>query len=157
MLTRKVDSGLNPTLDFLHPSSVTLKDYNTWFNEYGTSFPGNLTACDLEKELQKVFFCPLALILLKELSIKPNTDALVCSGGRGNRLSLYCLHGSHVTPARQPILVSALLPYAAQFGTEHHVWYDGRDPRSPHRPLQNPGQQQDQTHKSVLFHAHAVL
>lgn len=140
MLTRKVDSGLNPTLDFLHPSSVTLKDYNTWFNEYGTSFPGNLTACDLEKELQKVFFCPLALILLKELSIKPNTDALVRSGGRGNRLSLYCLHGSHVTPARQPILVSALLPYAAQFGTEHHVWYDGRDPRSPHRPLQNPGQ-----------------
>lgn len=55
ILTGEVDNGLIPTLDFLHPSSVTLKDYNTWFNENGNSFPGNLTACDLEKELQKVF------------------------------------------------------------------------------------------------------
>ncbi|XP_011602216.2 sodium-dependent neutral amino acid transporter B(0)AT2-like [Takifugu rubripes] len=53
ILTGKVDNGLIPTLDFLHPSSVTLKDYNTWFNENENSFPGNLTACDLEKELQK--------------------------------------------------------------------------------------------------------
>lgn len=90
--------------------------------------------------------------------MKPNADALVWrSGGRGHRLSLYCLHGSHVTPARQPLLVSALLPDAAQFGTEHHVWYDGGDPRSTQRPLQNSGRQQDQTHKSVLFQAHAVL
>lgn len=72
IVTGKVDNGLIPTLDFLHPSSVTLKDYNTWFNKYGTSFPGNLTACDLEKELKEVFFWRFSLILLKELSIKPN-------------------------------------------------------------------------------------
>eukprot|EP00066_Takifugu_rubripes_P012942 XP_011602208.1 PREDICTED: sodium-dependent neutral amino acid transporter B(0)AT2-like [Takifugu rubripes] len=52
-LNGKVDNGLISTLDFLHPSSVTLKDYNTWFNQNENSFPGNLTACDLEKELQK--------------------------------------------------------------------------------------------------------
>ncbi|TWW81442.1 sodium-dependent neutral amino acid transporter B(0)AT2-like [Takifugu flavidus] len=53
ILTGKVDNGLIPTLDFLHPSSVTVKGYNTWFNESGNSFPGNLTACHLEIELKK--------------------------------------------------------------------------------------------------------
>ncbi|TNN04014.1 hypothetical protein fugu_001043 [Takifugu bimaculatus] len=39
ILTGKVDNGLIQTLDFLHPSSVTVKGYNTWFNESGKQFP----------------------------------------------------------------------------------------------------------------------
>lgn len=140
VLSGEVNRILIPTFNFTHPSSVTLKDYNTWFSQYGGSFPANLTQCDLEKEMQKVLLALLDFIPLEEHCIKPNINALVCSGGRGHRLSLYCLHRSHVAPARQPLLVSALLPHVAQFGTEHHVWNDGGDPRSTHRPLQNSGQ-----------------
>lgn len=54
LFTGEVDRNLRPTFDFLNPSSVAVKDYNAWFNQYGNSFPGNITECDLEKEMQKV-------------------------------------------------------------------------------------------------------
>lgn len=54
LFTGEVDRNLRPTFDFLNTSSVAVKDYNAWFNQYGNSFPGNITECDLEKEMQKV-------------------------------------------------------------------------------------------------------
>lgn len=54
LFTGEVDRNLSPTFDFLNPGSVAVKDYNDWFNEYGKGFPGNITECDLEKEMQQV-------------------------------------------------------------------------------------------------------
>lgn len=54
LLTVEVDRKLSPTFDYLNPSSVAVEDYNAWFNQYGSGFPGNITECDLEKEMQKV-------------------------------------------------------------------------------------------------------
>lgn len=54
VLSGEVSRSLIPTFNFTNPSSVTLKEYNTWFSQYGSSFPANLTQCDLEKEMQKV-------------------------------------------------------------------------------------------------------
>lgn len=55
LISGEVDRSLSPTFDFSNSSSVAIKDYNAWFNQYGKSFPGNLTDCDLEKEMQKVY------------------------------------------------------------------------------------------------------
>lgn len=64
--TGEVDRSLSPTFDFLNHSSVAVKDYNAWFNQYGNSFPGNITECDLEKEMQKVSH---VLLLYVELTL----------------------------------------------------------------------------------------
>lgn len=36
------------------PSSVDLQAYRSWFQQHGNNITGNLTDCDLEKEMQKV-------------------------------------------------------------------------------------------------------
>lgn len=54
LISGEVDGSLSPTFDFSNSKSVAIKDYNAWFNQYGKSIPGNLTDCDLEKEMQKV-------------------------------------------------------------------------------------------------------
>lgn len=71
----------------------------------------------------------------------------LCLGCGGHRPRFHCLHRGHVSPAGQPLLVGALLPHAAQLRPQHHVWHYGGHPRPAHRPLQNSGQQQDQSHK----------
>nr|XP_046233087.1 sodium-dependent neutral amino acid transporter B(0)AT2-like [Scatophagus argus]XP_046233088.1 sodium-dependent neutral amino acid transporter B(0)AT2-like [Scatophagus argus] len=48
-----VDQNLIPAFNYSDPSSVALEDYSAWFKQYGNSVPGNLTECDLEKEMQK--------------------------------------------------------------------------------------------------------
>uniref|UniRef100_A0A671W6U2 Transporter n=1 Tax=Sparus aurata TaxID=8175 RepID=A0A671W6U2_SPAAU len=37
----------------LNGGAVEVKDYTAWFKQYGNMVPGNLTECDLEKEMQK--------------------------------------------------------------------------------------------------------
>lgn len=49
-----VDNALMPTFEYSDPSSVAAEDYSAWFKQYGHKVPGNLTECDLEKEMQKV-------------------------------------------------------------------------------------------------------
>lgn len=39
---------------YSNPQAVTAQDYSAWFKQYGKNIPGNLTDCDLEKEMQKV-------------------------------------------------------------------------------------------------------
>ncbi|KAM9336085.1 sodium-dependent neutral amino acid transporter B(0)AT2-like [Symphorus nematophorus] len=58
MLSDQLRSGdlnknLSPAFDYSNPSSVSVEDYTVWFKQYGTLVPGNLTDCDLEKEMQK--------------------------------------------------------------------------------------------------------
>ncbi|XP_049915988.1 sodium-dependent neutral amino acid transporter B(0)AT2-like [Epinephelus moara] len=48
-----VEKTLMPSFDYSDPSSVALEDYRAWFNQYGSMVPGNLTDCDLEKEMQQ--------------------------------------------------------------------------------------------------------
>ncbi|KAM3591751.1 uncharacterized protein V6R79_006789 [Siganus canaliculatus] len=48
-----VDRTLIPAFNYSDPSSVAVEDYSAWFNQYGKLVPGNLTECDLEKEMQK--------------------------------------------------------------------------------------------------------
>ncbi|XP_070847045.1 sodium-dependent neutral amino acid transporter B(0)AT2-like [Chaetodon trifascialis] len=48
-----VDKNLIPGFDYSNPSSVSVEDYSSWFKQYGNNVPGNLTDCDLEKEMQK--------------------------------------------------------------------------------------------------------
>ncbi|XP_034715820.1 sodium-dependent neutral amino acid transporter B(0)AT2-like [Etheostoma cragini] len=48
-----VDTNLMPGFNYSDPNSVTLEDYRAWFKQYGNMVPGNLTDCDLEKEMQQ--------------------------------------------------------------------------------------------------------
>lgn len=48
-----VDKNLIPGFDYSNPSSVSIEVYSSWFKQYGNNVPGNLTECDLEKEMQK--------------------------------------------------------------------------------------------------------
>lgn len=48
-----VNGNLIPAFDYSDPSSVAVEDYSAWFKQYGNSVPGNLTECNLEKEMQK--------------------------------------------------------------------------------------------------------
>lgn len=48
-----VDMNLMPAFNYSDPSSVALEDYRAWFKLYGNKVPGNLTDCDLEKEMQQ--------------------------------------------------------------------------------------------------------
>ncbi|XP_042363828.1 sodium-dependent neutral amino acid transporter B(0)AT2-like [Plectropomus leopardus] len=48
-----VDVKLMPSFDYSDPGSVALEDYRAWFKQYGNMIPGNLTDCDLEKEMQQ--------------------------------------------------------------------------------------------------------
>ncbi|XP_029311955.1 LOW QUALITY PROTEIN: sodium-dependent neutral amino acid transporter B(0)AT2-like [Cottoperca gobio] len=52
-LSGPVDTNLTPGFNYSDPSSVALKDYRDWFQQHGHLFPGNLTDCDLEKEMQQ--------------------------------------------------------------------------------------------------------
>ncbi|XP_070707487.1 sodium-dependent neutral amino acid transporter B(0)AT2-like [Pempheris klunzingeri] len=48
-----VDKSMMPGFDYSDPGSVALQDYRNWFTQFGKMVPGNLTECDLEKEMQK--------------------------------------------------------------------------------------------------------
>ncbi|XP_019939167.1 sodium-dependent neutral amino acid transporter B(0)AT2-like [Paralichthys olivaceus] len=48
-----VDVSRMPSFNYSVPQSVSLEDYRTWFKQHGANFSGNLTDCDLEKEMQK--------------------------------------------------------------------------------------------------------
>ncbi|XP_070783475.1 sodium-dependent neutral amino acid transporter B(0)AT2-like [Enoplosus armatus] len=48
-----LDKNLMPGFNYTDPSSVAIEDYNAWFKQYGNKIPGNLTECDLGKEMQK--------------------------------------------------------------------------------------------------------
>ncbi|XP_008312468.1 sodium-dependent neutral amino acid transporter B(0)AT2-like isoform X2 [Cynoglossus semilaevis] len=48
-----IDATWIPTFDYTNPSSVDIADYRAWFKGNGHHIPGNLTDCDLEKEMQK--------------------------------------------------------------------------------------------------------
>lgn len=48
-----VDQNLMPVFNYSDPESIALEDYRLWFKQYGSKVPGNLTDCDLEKEMQK--------------------------------------------------------------------------------------------------------
>ncbi|XP_072311667.1 sodium-dependent neutral amino acid transporter B(0)AT2-like [Eucyclogobius newberryi] len=41
-----------PKFNMSDPSSVSPEDYSSWFIQYGKQIPGNLTECNLEKEMQ---------------------------------------------------------------------------------------------------------
>lgn len=49
-----VDQNLMPSFNYSDASSVGLEDYRAWFKQHGGNISGNLTDCDLEKEMQKV-------------------------------------------------------------------------------------------------------
>ncbi|XP_039644805.1 sodium-dependent neutral amino acid transporter B(0)AT2-like isoform X2 [Perca fluviatilis] len=51
--SNNVDIKLMPDFNYSDPSSVALEDYRAWFKHYGKNVPGNLTDCDLEKEMQQ--------------------------------------------------------------------------------------------------------
>ncbi|KAF3852885.1 hypothetical protein F7725_006240 [Dissostichus mawsoni] len=48
-----VEINLMPSFNYSDPSAVALEDYRAWFKLHGNQFPGNLTDCDLEKEMQQ--------------------------------------------------------------------------------------------------------
>ncbi|KAG8009095.1 Sodium-dependent neutral amino acid transporter B(0)AT2 [Nibea albiflora] len=48
-----LDKSLIPGFNFSDPESVTVEEYSAWFKQYGQHIPGNLTECNLEKEMQK--------------------------------------------------------------------------------------------------------
>ncbi|XP_034049824.1 sodium-dependent neutral amino acid transporter B(0)AT2-like [Thalassophryne amazonica] len=48
-----LDQNMIPNFNFSHPESVALTDYRTWFSHYGNIVAGNITDCDLEKEMQQ--------------------------------------------------------------------------------------------------------
>ncbi|XP_068610414.1 sodium-dependent neutral amino acid transporter B(0)AT2-like [Brachionichthys hirsutus] len=48
-----VDKTLIPSFNFSDPGAVSVENYGAWFDQHGSSFPGNLTRCDLEEEMSK--------------------------------------------------------------------------------------------------------
>ncbi|XP_010777658.1 sodium-dependent neutral amino acid transporter B(0)AT2-like, partial [Notothenia coriiceps] len=48
-----VEINLMPSFNYSDPSAVALEDYRAWFKLHGKQFPGNLTDCDMEKEMQQ--------------------------------------------------------------------------------------------------------
>ncbi|KAK9530573.1 hypothetical protein VZT92_012065 [Zoarces viviparus] len=52
-LSSNVDTNLMPSFNSSDPGSVALEDYRDWFKRNGDKVPGNLTDCDLEKEMQQ--------------------------------------------------------------------------------------------------------
>ncbi|KAJ4940872.1 hypothetical protein JOQ06_027164 [Pogonophryne albipinna] len=52
-LSGPVEINLMPSFNYSDPSAVALEDYRAWFKLHGDQFPGNLTDCDLEKEMQQ--------------------------------------------------------------------------------------------------------
>uniref|UniRef100_A0A669E8I8 Transporter n=1 Tax=Oreochromis niloticus TaxID=8128 RepID=A0A669E8I8_ORENI len=48
-----VPNNVMPLFNYSDPKSVALEDYRVWVKQYGSMVPGNLTDCDLEKEMQK--------------------------------------------------------------------------------------------------------
>lgn len=55
----QMDPSWVPAFNYSDPGSVGVEEYSRWFQLHGARVPGNLTDCDLEKEMQKV--CLLAL------------------------------------------------------------------------------------------------
>ncbi|XP_035853699.1 sodium-dependent neutral amino acid transporter B(0)AT2-like [Sander lucioperca] len=70
-----VHPNLMPGFNYSDPSSVALEDYRAWFKQYGHMVPGNLTDCDLEKEMkQGVEGTGLAFIAFTEaMSLLPGS------------------------------------------------------------------------------------
>lgn len=62
MHSGEVDTKLLPSFNYSDHSSVDLEAYRGWYKLHGNNIPGNLTDCDLEKEMQKV--SPTQLILV---------------------------------------------------------------------------------------------
>ncbi|XP_017274101.1 sodium-dependent neutral amino acid transporter B(0)AT2 [Kryptolebias marmoratus] len=48
-----LDPSLMPSFNYSDPKSVSLEDYTDWFKQHGNEIPGNLTECDLEKQMQE--------------------------------------------------------------------------------------------------------
>ncbi|XP_015818946.1 sodium-dependent neutral amino acid transporter B(0)AT2 isoform X1 [Nothobranchius furzeri] len=48
-----LDTHLLPTFNYSDPGSVALEDYTRWLEQNEHQLPCNITACDLEKEMQK--------------------------------------------------------------------------------------------------------
>ncbi|XP_033975390.1 sodium-dependent neutral amino acid transporter B(0)AT2-like [Trematomus bernacchii] len=70
-----VEINLMPSFNYSDPSAVALEDYRAWFKLHGNQFPGNLTDCDMEKEMQQgVEGTGLAFIAFTEaISILPGS------------------------------------------------------------------------------------
>lgn len=49
-----LDPSLMPNFNYSDPKSVSLEAYTDWFKQSGNKFPGNLTECNLEQEMQNV-------------------------------------------------------------------------------------------------------
>ncbi|XP_037546724.1 sodium-dependent neutral amino acid transporter B(0)AT2 [Nematolebias whitei] len=47
-----LDPSLMPNFNYSDPKSVSLEVYTDWFKRSGNNFPGNLTECNLEQEMQ---------------------------------------------------------------------------------------------------------
>ncbi|XP_068161249.1 sodium-dependent neutral amino acid transporter B(0)AT2-like [Antennarius striatus] len=47
-----VDKNLIP-IDFFNNGTMSVESYSAWFKQNGSTFPGNLTKCDLEEEMKK--------------------------------------------------------------------------------------------------------
>lgn len=43
-----------PTFNYSDPGSLSVDSYRNWFQQHVKTIPGNVTECDLEKEMQKV-------------------------------------------------------------------------------------------------------
>ncbi|XP_075949582.1 sodium-dependent neutral amino acid transporter B(0)AT2-like [Anarhichas minor] len=52
-LSSNVDTNLMPSFNYSDPGSVALEDYRDWYKQNGDKVPGNLTDCNLEKEMQQ--------------------------------------------------------------------------------------------------------
>uniref|UniRef100_A0A8C5GVX1 Transporter n=1 Tax=Gouania willdenowi TaxID=441366 RepID=A0A8C5GVX1_GOUWI len=48
-----VDHSLMPAFNYSDSASVDVDDYRSWFKQFGSKIPVNLSDCDFEKEMQK--------------------------------------------------------------------------------------------------------
>ncbi|XP_015237892.1 PREDICTED: sodium-dependent neutral amino acid transporter B(0)AT2-like isoform X1 [Cyprinodon variegatus] len=48
-----VSQGHMPTFNYSDPGSLSVDSYRNWFQKHVKTIPGNVTECDLEKEMQK--------------------------------------------------------------------------------------------------------
>lgn len=56
-----------PSFNMSDPRSVEIKDYQEWYNHYGSLLGSNITACDLEREMNKV-----CVSFLSDAGVKTN-------------------------------------------------------------------------------------
>lgn len=68
---------------------------------------------------------------------------LFISGSGGHRFGIYSIYRSDVVVSCKSILVSFILPHAAEFGALHHVRHHAGDSYPTHGQLQSAGAPQD--------------